>query len=785
MRKKKNFPKELPIIIEEENFLYPFMITPLFLTDKDAINGATYALENNSLVLVSTKNNKGFYDVGVIGSVIRKVELPDKRIKILFQGLTRGVIEDLSITKEDFLVGMINILGSEAYDANIAKLMIKNLQEQMKKLANVSTNMPYDIVSAIDEDTDPDRIVDLVCSAINLEKDDAYRVYKETDVETRLIETTALVLKQIEAAKLQKEIRSKVHNKIDKVNKEYFLKEQLKQIKRELGEDSQKDEELKAIQEKLDAKKPHMHPKAYLEISKQISRLSRLHQDSSDAAMLQTYVEWALDLPFGEYSKGKLSVKEVETRLNKDHYSLQKAKDRISEFFAVQELLEKRNLKNTDTKGTILCFVGPPGVGKTSLANSIAKALKKELVRIALGGMEDVNELRGHRRTYIGAMPGRITQGLIDAKSMDPVIVLDEIDKIGNHFRGDPAAALLEILDPEQNSSFRDYYLNFELDLSRVIFISTANDASKIPPALKDRLEIIEISSYTPLEKFEIAKQYLVTQELKKHGLLPKEVLITDACLKEIIDKYTREAGVRNLRRQLANIIRKSAKEILKGEKQKITINPKNLQTFLPKKVFEIEEVSKQAQIGVVNGLAWTSVGGDVLKIESILIKGKGDFELTGSLGDVMKESAKIALSVVKSLIDQNVIKAPTTQDKDKNILPIYKTHNLHIHVPEGAVPKDGPSAGIAMASAIASIFSAQKISQTIAMTGELTLSGKVLPIGGLKEKLIAAHKAKISKVLIPRKNYNQDLIDIPDEVKQSMTITAVDEIKDVIKEIF
>ncbi|MDE7216665.1 MAG: endopeptidase La, partial [Helicobacter sp.] len=477
--------------------------------------------------------------------------------------------------------------------------------------------------------------------------------------------------------------------------------------------------------------------------------------------------------------------------LNADHYSLKKPKERVVEYFAVRELLAQRGKNHKDSKGTILCFYGPPGVGKTSLANSIATALKRQLVRIALGGLEDVNELRGHRRTYVGAMPGRIVQGLIDAKEMNPVMVLDEIDKVGKSYRGDPTSVLLEILDPEQNVEFRDYYANFNLDLSQIIFIATANDVGAIPPPLRDRMEFIEVNSYTPQEKFEIAKKYLIPQELKKHGLHASEIHFQPSALKEIIEKYTREAGVRNLRRQIAHIMRKAATLLLDETESKISLSVKNLPEYLDKIVFEIDETDKKDAVGVVNGLAWTSVGGDVLKIEALKLKGKGQLQLTGSLGDVMKESAQIAFSVVKGLIDDGILQTPpfpqpkARDDEDDNEHEeIYHVYDLHLHVPEGATPKDGPSAGIAMASAMASILCNLPVRQTIAMTGEITLRGKVLAIGGLREKLIAAHKAGVKKALIPRKNFQRDLKDIPQEVLDSVEIVAVEHIREVFKEV-
>ncbi|MEA2091962.1 MAG: endopeptidase La, partial [Campylobacterota bacterium] len=626
----------------------------------------------------------------------------------------------------------------------------------------------------IEENHDHNRIIDLICSSVKLKKEQAYKLFVEVDTEKRFLHLIDYLIDEIEANKLQKEIRSKVHTHIEKVNKEYFLKEQLKQIQKELGTDTARDEEIEEYRNKLEAKKGKMGEDAYKEISKQIERFSRMHPDSSDASMTQTYLDWTLEIPFGENAKKALKIIDVETQLNEDHFSLKKPKERIVEYFAVRELLELRGL-SCDSAGAILCFSGPPGVGKTSLANSIAEALKRPLVRIALGGLEDVNELRGHRRTYVGAMPGRITQGLIDAKKMNPVIVLDEIDKVSRSQRGDPTAALLEILDPEQNNEFRDYYLNFDIDLSKVIFIATANDVSRIPTPLRDRMEFITISSYTPQEKFEIAKRYLLPQELKKHGLKKSEVNISKPALKELIHSYTREAGVRNLRRRFADMSRKIARQMLEDSSlDRVSVSLKNLKDFFDKSVFEIEKTTKVEVVGVVNGLAWTAVGGDVLKIESIRIKGKGTMQLTGSLGDVMKESARIAMSVVKTLIDSKKLRIDsqniplTFKEKEDNTKvdasEVYKRYDLHIHVPDGATPKDGPSAGIAMVSVISSILSQEKIRSEVAMTGEVSLSGDVLAIGGLKEKLIAAHKAGMSKVLIPVKNYERDLEDIPKE---------------------
>ncbi len=831
----EDFPKILPLLVEEDTFLYPFMIAPIFLQNNASIKAVAYAKNNKSLVFIACQKDKlndneaPYYDVGVIGSIMREANMPNGRVKLLFNGIAKGrILEPAKENEQGFLEAQISPIEYLEYDKENIQAIVEVLKEKVITLANVSSLFPPDLIKALEDNDDPNRIADLIAAALRLKKDQAYSLFASDNTEQRLLDLIDIVIEETKTQKLQKEIKSKVHQKMEQTNKEYFLKEQLKQIQKELGTDKQRDEDLNQYYQKLESIKPFLKEEAFKEIKKQIDRLSRTHADSSDSATLQNYIETMLDVPFGQYGKKALDIKLVREQLDKDHYSLKRPKERIVEYFATMQLLEMRHKKKPEkkdkAKGTILCFYGPPGVGKTSLANSIAKAIERPLVRIALGGLEDVNELRGHRRTYIGSMPGRIVQGLIEAKKMNPVMVLDEVDKVDRSVRGDPASALLEILDPEQNSAFRDHYANFSIDLSQVIFIATANNIDRIPAPLRDRMEFISVSSYTPNEKEEIAKNYLIPQELEKHALKPSEVNISHECLKLIIEKYTREAGVRDLRRQIATIMRKVALKYLednlhkkgrtkksedkKGEDKKsenekseneksedkdkdfcVSITPNNLKEYLERMVFEIDPIDGENKIGIVNGLAWTPVGGDVLKIEALKIRGKGELKLTGSLGDVMKESAIIAFSVVKALLDNETLKAPkipsetdTEGKKKKKALKVYNAYDLHLHVPEGATPKDGPSAGIAMASVIASILCDRATRSEVAMTGELTLSGEVLPIGGLKEKLIAAFKAGIKTALVPVKNYERDLDEIPAEVRENLNIVAVKNIAEVLE---
>ncbi len=767
------FPDRLPILVEENIFLYPFMIAPIFIEDEQNIHAVEYSINNNKLLTVAVAKNRSgsdFYDVAVVGNIMRKITLPDGRVKVLFQGLEKVKIQE--VVNGSPLMGIVDVIPKEPFVEDEIHAILEILRTNVDKLAKLNPKFPVDLIRTIQESSDPHRIADLISSVLQISNDEAYALFKETNIAQRLLGIIEHIKTNIQNLKLKNEINQKVNTKLDKHQKDYFLKEQMRAIQKELGSDNSKDKEIASFRKKLKDLRPHMPKAGYKETKKQIDKLSRMHPDSGDASILQTFIESVLEIPFGKVADKKFAIEDVETQLNTDHYALSEPKDRIIEYFAVKQLLEQRKIKTTRDNSTVLCFVGPPGVGKTSLANSIANALQRPLVRIALGGLEDVNELRGHRRTYIGAMPGRIVHGLTTAEKMNPVVVLDEIDKIGANHRGDPSAVMLEILDPEQNHEFRDLYLNFSIDLSKCIFIATANNVGTIPSALRDRMEFIEISSYTPNEKFHIAKNYLIPQELEKHGLKKNEINLSDATIHTIIEKFTREAGVRNLRRVFSKLYRKSAKELLSNKTlKKVSINTKNIEKYLDKPVFEIDPADKSNKIGIVNGLAWTSVGGDVLKIEAVKFNGKGALSLTGNMGDVMKESARISHSVVKGLIDKKKIKKGS-----------YKNFDIHMHIPEGATPKDGPSAGIAMCLVIASILSDTKVDSTLAMTGEVTLTGKVLPIGGLKEKLIAAYKAKMKRALIPLKNYKRDLKDIPDEVKEHLEIIPVKKIEEVLE---
>lgn len=765
--------KELLVISNIDNFLYPFMIAPIIVKDIPTIE-AIQNYESDEIIIVPSKNEskdiKNLFKAGVVGNILRVVNLDDGSIKVLFQGSYKAIVSEFKKDKNFGIIAVCEPIVMESLSSKerlaLHEIILEYLEDVVKQDQNI---IPYELLKTIEETNDLDKCIDLVANICKIEKKELFELFINPSVKDRAIKLIDILKKRTEMLKYNKKLKKEVNAKLEKTNKDYFLRQQLKQIQAELGDIAQKDEEIEKYNKLLEKKKPYISSNAYKEIKKQIQKLARQGQDTSESAVLQTYIETVLEIPFEVCKEEPFSYEDLKQELAKNHYGLKEPKERIEEFFATKTILKERKVK--DSIRTILCFVGPPGVGKTSLAISISKALKKTMHRVALGGLEDINELKGHRRTYVGAMPGRIVQGFIDAKTMNVLFVLDEIDKLSSSYKGDPASVFLELLDPEQNDSFRDHYLNFDIDLSNVVFIATANDISRIPAALKDRMEIITLSSYTQVEKYHIAKEHLIKSELEKHAIKDNELVFKDDAIELMIEEYTREAGVRKLKEQIAKICRKFNKQMLDGKK-KLTINKRNLDEFLEKKVYEQNKCDKEPIVGQINGLAYTSVGGDLLKIQAIMFDGKGGFELTGMLGDVMKESAKIALNVAKNYITLNKL-AKVAYDKK----------NIFLHAPDGATPKDGPSAGLAMVCVLTSCISGKKLRQDIAMTGEVDLLGNALPIGGLKEKLIAAYKAGVKEVFLPRKN-EQDLKEVPEEVKKALKITLVDKVEEILKKV-
>jgi ATP-dependent Lon protease len=696
---------------------------------------------------------------------MRMLRLPDGRLKILVQGLSKA--RALSFKEhEGFYVAKIEKIE----DVQIKEItleneaMIRTVKEQLEKVISLGKNIPPDAMVIIENIDEPGRLADLIASNLGLKSEQAQEILEINDPIERLHKINEILNKEIQLLTIQQKIQKDARNEMDKTQREYFLREQLKAIQKELGDIDEKAEEINEFRKKIEEAK--MPEKVKEEAEKQLKRLERMHPEAAESAIIRTYLEWLTELPWSRSTKDRLDIKSAKNILDKDHYDLEKIKERILEYLSVRKLKEKM-------KGPILCFIGPPGVGKTSLGRSIAKALGREFVRISLGGVRDEAEIRGHRRTYVGALPGRIIQGIKQAGTNNPVFMLDEIDKLGMDFRGDPSSALLEVLDPEQNNSFVDHYLAVPFDLSNVMFICTGNIADTIPSALKDRMEIIYLSGYIEEEKLQIAKRYLIPKQLEEHGLNASVMKISDKAIRYLITHYTREAGVRNLEREIANLCRKVARYIAEGKKKKFYITPQKVSKFLGAPKYLPEEELKKEEVGVATGLAWTEAGGDVIYVEATIMKGKGNLILTGQLGDVMKESTQAALSYVKS-------KSKELKIDEK----LFSTMDLHIHVPAGAIPKDGPSAGITMASAIASVFTGKPLRKDVAMTGEITLRGRVLPIGGLKEKVLAAKRMGIKTVIIPKRN-KKDLEELPKYVKEGMKFILVESMDQVLRHIF
>lgn len=761
-------PDSLPVLPVRDMVIFPYMIVPLFIGRDISIKAIDSALNTNRLILLLTQKDlsvesptpEDLYKIGTVGMVMRMLKLPDGRVKILVQGLSR--VKVLSISEKDnYLVANIERITEKKPEEITIEMeaLMRNVKEQLDKVISLGKAILPDVMVIIENMDDPGRLADLVASNLGLKTVEAQEIFETLDPVKRIKRVSEILAREIELLTLQQRIQSEARGEIDKIQKDYFLREQLKAIQKELGEMDERTEEIEEFKKKIQEAK--MPEKVAKEAEKQLKRLQKMHPDSAEAATLRTYLEWLTELPWSKSSKDSVDIKHAEKVLNEDHYDLEKVKERILEYLSVRKLSEKM-------KGPILCFIGPPGVGKTSLGKSIARALGREFVRISLGGVRDEAEIRGHRRTYVGALPGRIIQGIKQAGTNNPVFMLDEIDKIGLDFRGDPASALLEVLDPEQNNSFVDHYLGVPFDLSKVIFITTGNLADTIPAPLRDRMEIIYLSGYTAEEKIHIAKKYIIPRQLKEHGL-KNELTINDGALMKIITEYTREAGVRNLEREVATICRKVAKQIAEGKKQDFVITTKNISKFLGVPKYLPEEEMEKNLTGVTTGLAWTETGGDVIYVEATIMKGKGNLILTGQLGDVMKESAQAALSYVRSRAKALGI------GED-----IFSKSDIHIHVPAGAIPKDGPSAGITITTSIASVLTGRPVRRDVAMTGEVTLRGRVLPIGGLKEKALAAKRMGIRKVIIPSRN-KKDLEEIPKYVKKDMDFIFVETMDEVL----
>lgn len=768
--KDVEIPDELPVLPVRDVVVFPYMILPLFVGRDVSIKAIDNSLNSHRMILLLTQKDvnietptpEDLYSIGTVCVIMRMLKLPDGRVKILVQGLTKAKAL-LFTQREPFFVAEIEKIADEKVEEPRLEneALIRNVREQVEKTISLGKAAPPDIMIAIENIDDPGRLADLISSNLGLRTEQAQEILEMSDPITRLNRIGEILSREIQLLTLQQKIQTEARGEIDKTQREYFLREQLKAIQRELGDIDERGEEIREFRRKIEEAK--MPEKVLKEAEKQLKRLEKMHPDSAEAGTTRTYLEWLTELPWSKSTEDQLNIKLAEKVLNEDHYDLEKIKERILEYLSVRKLKAKM-------KGPILCFIGPPGVGKTSLGRSIARALGREFIRMSLGGVRDEAEIRGHRRTYVGSLPGRIVQGIKTAGTNNPVFMLDEVDKIGMDFRGDPSSALLEVLDPEQNYSFMDHYLTVPFDLSNVMFITTGNLADTIPGPLKDRMEILYLSGYTDEEKLQIAKKYLIPKQFDEHGINAGILKIGESAIRQIISHYTREAGVRNLERQIANLCRKVAKKVAEEKADKFNISSKNIHKYLGAPRFLPEEEMKKDIVGVATGLAWTEAGGDVIFIESTIMKGKGSLTLTGQLGDVMKESAHAALSYVKSRAKELDISEDVLSKSD-----------LHIHVPAGAIPKDGPSAGITMAATIASILTGRPVKRDVAMTGEVTLRGRVLSVGGLKEKTLAAKRMGIKTVIIPHRN-KKDLDELPKYVKEGVNFVLAETMDDVLK---
>ncbi len=759
----------VPLLPLRDIIVFPHMVVPLFVGREKSISALEEAMSKEKDVLlvaqVNAKTNdprdEDIYKVGTLGTIIQLLRLPDGTVKVLIEGKRRARIKRFVPNPTFFLVEVEEIMENREITVEMEALM-RSIKVSFETYVKLNKRIPPEMLASVATIDDPSRLADTIVAHLSLKLPDKQKILEIESPAERLEKLYSQIQTEIEILQVEKKIRTRVKKQMEKTQKEYYLNEQMQAIQRELGERDEFKGELQELEEKIKNKK--MNAEATKKVKKEFKKLKMMSPMSAEATVVRNYIDWILSLPWYDVTEDKLDIKEAEKILDEDHYGLTQPKERIVEYLAVRSLVEKM-------KGPILCFVGPPGVGKTSLARSIARAMGRKFVRCSLGGVRDEAEIRGHRRTYIGALPGKIVQSLKKSGSNNPVFLLDEIDKMSMDFRGDPSSALLEVLDPEQNNTFQDHYLDLDYDLSSVMFITTANGLHSIPLPLQDRMEIIRIAGYTELEKLHIAQKYLVKKKTEEHGLTLENVEITEGVIKSMIRHYTREAGVRNLEREIATVCRKVAKEIAeKGKDKKIRVTPASLHKYLGVKKFRYGMMEEKDNIGLATGLAWTEVGGELLTTEVIVMPGKGQLMVTGKLGDVMQESARAAMSYVRSRAEQ--LGLPRN---------FYQKYDIHVHVPEGAVPKDGPSAGITMATTIISALLKIPVRKDVAMTGEVTLRGRVLPIGGLKEKSMAAHRGGIRTIIIPKEN-EKDIEEIPKKIVKDLKIILVDHMDEVLK---
>ena len=765
-------PEDLPVLGLKDVVVFPQMVTALGVSTEKELKLLDNVLATNRfLALVAQKDVEkekltpsDLYEYGTAAVVLQMLRMPDNTAKMLVQGIARIRIKEFTET-EPFFKAKVEVLKDDPDKGDVeTEALATNARNQFSHMVSISPHLPEELKVVIVNIDNPGRLSDLISSHLNISISEKQEILETSDVKKRLQKINTFVNNEMQVLELAGKIQTQVKSEMDKGQREYYLRQQLKAIQEELGEGDDQAAEVKELRKKL--KQAKLPEEAQKEADRELSRLSRMHPSSAEYTVARTYLDWLIALPWSKSTKDNLDIASAQKVLDTDHYDLEKVKERILEYLAVRKLKE-------DMKGPILCFVGPPGTGKTSLGKSIARAMGREFVRMSLGGIRDEAEIRGHRRTYVGALPGRIIQGLRKASSNNPVYMLDEIDKLVTDFHGDPSSALLEVLDPEQNFSFSDHYLDVPFDLSKVMFITTANILDTIPHALRDRMEVLDLPGYTTEEKLEIAKQYLVPKQFEAHGLKDNNLKITDDAINVIISDYTREAGLRNLEREIGTVCRKVAKEVASGKKKPVKANAKNVNDFLGPIKFFSEIAETAVEPGVATGLAWTQAGGEILFIESTKMPGTGKLTLTGQLGNVMKESAQAAMSYVRA-------KAKTLGISVKD----FSKHDYHIHVPAGAIPKDGPSAGVTMAISLISLFKSVSAKPHVAMTGEITLRGKVLPVGGIKEKVLAAKRAGITTVILPKKN-EKDLVDVPEKVKKELSFKLVENVDEMLPIVF